>query len=115
MAGYSVGMLNAALAGAGAYAPWLSLHTADPGATGANEAAGTGYARVQTTWGTPSGASMSGLQVAVTVPAGVTVTYWGCWTLVTAGSWGTGGPLPNSESFTGPGTYLLNAVLTASG
>jgi len=117
MAGYSTVMLNASLAGAGAYAPWLSLHTGDPGTTGANElAAGVGgYTRVQTIWGTPAAASISAQQVSINVPSGVTITYWGCWTTSGGTVWGTGGALAAPQTYSVAGTYLLVATMSATG
>jgi len=60
---------------------YVSLHTADPGTTGANEATGgsPAYARKLSTW-TASAGVVSGTQVTVDVPAG---TYW-CWIKVSA-------------------------------
>ena len=110
---------DVALTAIGAAATWISLHTADPTTTGGNEcsAGAAPYARVQTTWGTAAASSMAGSQVTLQVNAGVTITHWGCWTVVTIGS-GTfyeGGALPASETYGGAGTYLLTPTLTATG
>ncbi|WP_405137504.1 hypothetical protein [Nocardia sp. NBC_01388] len=66
---------------------YISLHTADPGSTGANEATGgtPAYARVQTTWGTAASSQISGSQVTINVPAG-TYAYAGIWTALTGGN-----------------------------
>jgi hypothetical protein len=75
--------LAAAYAAAATYA---SLHTADPGANGANEVTGTGYARQAITW---TGGAVDGVttaSVTFTVPANVSVTHAG---LQTAGTGGT--------------------------
>jgi hypothetical protein len=66
---------------------WISLHTASPGGTGANEASGgsPAYARQQTTWGSASNSQISGSQVTINVPAG-TYTYAGLWTAQTGGT-----------------------------
>ncbi|QFP97000.1 hypothetical protein SEA_THIMANN_29 [Gordonia phage Thimann] len=71
-----------------AEATWLSLHTADPGSTGASEVSGgtPAYARKQTTWGTPASGSMIGSKVSIDVPA-TTVVAVGVWTASTAGSY----------------------------
>ncbi|HEC09748.1 MAG TPA: hypothetical protein ENI86_09310 [Acidimicrobiales bacterium] len=58
---------------------WASLHTSDPGETGASEASGGGYARVAITWGSPSGDSMVSGSLDFTAPAG-TYTHIGYWT-----------------------------------
>jgi hypothetical protein len=48
--------LNAQLSNLATLAPYLSLHSADPGSTGTNE---TTAARVAASWGTPSAGSMA--------------------------------------------------------
>lgn len=67
---------------------WISVHTADPGSTGASEATGgaPAYARKQTTWtaGASDGAT-TGSQVTFDLPAG-TYTYIGIWTAATGGT-----------------------------
>ena len=59
----------------------LSVHTGDPGTTGANEISGgsPAYARQQTSWGTASNGQIAGLQVTFNLPAGQ-YTYVGLWT-----------------------------------
>ena len=60
---------------------WISLHTADPSTTGANEATGgsPAYARKQTTWtGGTSDGVVAGSAVSFDVPAG-TYTHIGVW------------------------------------
>ena len=60
---------------------WISLHTADPSTTGANEATGgsPAYARKQTTWtGGTSDGVVAGSAVSFDVPAG-TYTRIGVW------------------------------------
>lgn len=58
---------------------WVSLHTGDPGTTGANEATGAPYARKQTVWtgGTADGV-VNGSEVTIDVPAG-TYTWAAIW------------------------------------
>lgn len=94
---------------------WISLHTASPATTGANEVTGGAYARVQTTKQGISGASEAGSQVTINVPASTTITHFGIWTASTAGTYLGGAALPNSETYTGAGTYLLTPTLTGSG
>jgi len=60
----------------------VSLHSGDPGTTGANElAAGTaGYARVAKAYGTSSGGTADLASAAVfDVSGGDTVSHWGAW------------------------------------
>ena len=100
------------LGGAGTY---ISLHSASPGTTGANEISGGSYARVQTTWSASGSGSKAGSQVTINVPASTTIAYFGIWSAVSGGSYIGGGSLPNSETYTGAGTYLLTPTLTATG
>jgi hypothetical protein len=95
-------------------ARYISLHTASPGTTGANEVAGGTYARVATTWGAIAGGSTTGSQVTINVPAGVTITHWGIWDAASAGNYYDGGPLPSSQTYGTAGTYLLTPTWTAS-
>ncbi|ORL15421.1 phage tail fiber protein [Prescottella equi] len=70
----------------GTLGSYISLHTADPGTTGASEATGGGYARVQTTWtgGTVDG-TVTGSAVTITVPAG-TYAWAGIWSAASSGN-----------------------------
>ena len=62
---------------------WISLHTDDPGATGANEAA---VARVQTSWGAATSGTVTGSKVSFNdVPPG-TYKQWAIWTAETGGT-----------------------------
>ena len=57
----------------------LSLHTANPGDTGASELTGGGYARAALTWGTPTGGEVTASAVAFSVPADTVITHIGFW------------------------------------
>ena len=76
------GKENAALGYTG-NAAFMSLHTADPGATGASEVTGgaPAYARVAITWtaGATDGVSTGTLAGPFNVPAGTTITHVGLW------------------------------------
>lgn len=96
MAGQTTATRNAMLsavysnsASAGVQAAYASVHTGDPGTTGANEASGGSYARQPVTWAAPSGGSVSGGTVNVPLPAG-TYGYVGYWTALTAGTFVSG-------------------------
>lgn len=98
-------------------AKYISLHTADPGTTGASEVTGGTYARVATTWPVPSGGSSTGSQVTISVPAGTTISFWGVWDVATGGvaaDFYYGGTLPASETYGSAGTYALTPTMTAS-
>lgn len=94
---------------------YISLHTASPGTTGANEVVGGSYARVATTWSASAAGSKAGSQVTINVPASTTITHFGFWTAASSGTYLGGGTLPASEAYTGAGTYLLTPTLTATG
>jgi hypothetical protein len=94
---------------------FISLHTASPGTTGANEVAGGSYARVATTWSSASASSRSGSAVTINVPAGTTITHFGVWSLISGGTYKRGGPLSVQETFGSAGTYQLTPTLTGSG
>ena len=84
----------------------ISLHTGDPGTTGAAEASGT--TRQTTTWtGGGSDGSVSGSEVAFAVGAG-TYTHIGCWT----GSTFLWSQSITSVSLTGPGQVLVTPTIS---
>jgi hypothetical protein len=93
-------------------ATWISVHTADPGVTGADEATGgtPAYGRVQTMWTADDATESSGAFVSINLPAG-TYPYFGVWDDETAGTFDGGGAL---ASFTladdGSVTLDLSAV-----
>ena len=113
MTGYAPATKTAVLTtlAAGTY---ISLHSADPGTTGANEIAGTGYARQLTSWPSPpSPPIMTGSQVSFTVPAGTTVSHWGVWT--SGGAYQEGFVLPSPVSYILSGSYPMTPTLTVTG
>jgi hypothetical protein len=82
----------------------VSLHTANPGDTGANEVAGGTYARIAVTENTPSGGAMDlDLAGAFNVPAGTTITHVGYWSSTTF----LGYSDITDETFGAAGTYTL--------
>lgn len=88
----------------------LSLHTADPGTTGANElTAGTaGYARVANTYGAAAAGEADIVGDAeFNVSSGVTVTHWGAWAGAT---FRFGEALAASQAFASDGTYTLTSA-----
>lgn len=114
MAFFSNTALGDAVAGIAAAGTFISLHTATPGTTGANEVSGGAYARVATSW-TLTAPSENGTQVTINVPAATTITHFGIWTAGTAGTYLGGAALPAPETYGGAGTYLLTPTLTGSG
>lgn len=115
---FSTSGLNDALAGVIGVALALSIHTADPGTTGAGE--DTAVTRVLANWGTPAAASVDSAQVAFAIPTDTvsrTYTHFGAWdsTTVAGSTFKTGGPLDVSEIFsTNGGTLNFTGTLTAA-
>ena len=112
MAGLTTAVKNAMLNVLDTY-PYFSLHSADPGGTGANELTGgsPAYARKNGTWNAASASSKTGpvAQQNFDIPAGSTVAYVGWWTAATGGTFGGSNALSASETFTGQGVYQLAA------
>lgn len=79
---------------------YLSLHTAAPGQTGANEISGNAYARTAITFGTDtngSGASNAAVTFPAPTPANWgTATHFGIWDASTAGNFLIGDALTNA-------------------
>jgi hypothetical protein len=107
--------IDDALTGIAAAGGYISLHSTSPGTTGAAEISGGTYARVLSTWAGAAASADAGSQVTINVPAATTIAYFGIWTALSGGTYLGGGPLPNSETYTGAGTYLLTPTLTGSG
>lgn len=112
MATFTPAARNAALTAVSNLGSWISLHSANPGTTGASEISGGSYARIQTTWATASAGSQAGSQVTINVPAGQTIAYYGIWSAVTGPTFVGGDVLPASETYGSAGTYLLTITLT---
>ncbi|MFD3511236.1 hypothetical protein [Nocardia sp. NPDC058666] len=69
---------------AGSNTVYISVHSADPGTTGTNEASGgvPAYARKQSAWTSGTGGVVTGSQVTVDLPAG-SYTHVGLWKTAT--------------------------------
>lgn len=71
---------------------WVSLHTGDPGTTGASEYAGV--TRIQYSVGSPSSGSISNTATMTFTTSGASpVTYVGTWDAVTTGNYRIGAAL----------------------
>ncbi|MEV4127167.1 hypothetical protein [Nocardia sp. NPDC049707] len=92
---------------------WVSLHTADPGSTGASEASGGSYARVQGTWTSGSGGTLTMSELTFSAPAGA-YTYAGLWTASTAGTFLDKALLSPSITLGGAGPIKLTPSFTES-
>jgi hypothetical protein len=109
--GYSTDAKNAMLDHLASLADFLSLHTASPGDTGANEVTGgtPAYSREAATWTAASGGSAPLSNDPVfDVPAGTTVTHVGMWSAATAGTF-YGFAAVTNEEFASQGTYTVTA------
>lgn len=86
MARISITEANQALSTTGwAY---LSLHSADPGTTGANELSGGTYARATVAWNAASnGTVTNSSSVSLNLPALGTAAYVGVWSASSAGTY----------------------------
>ncbi len=110
---------NAAVNGLASSATYISMHTADPGTTGASEVTGgsPAYARKPASWGTAaSGTRSLSSAVVFDIPSGVTVSHFGLWSAASGGIFLGGDNLrdgsnnPASEAFGGQGTYTLTTA-----
>lgn len=104
---------NAVAGAVGAAGTWISVHTGDPGTTGANEVVGAPYARKQTVWGSPSGTDSIGSQVLIDVGAGGPYSHFGIWSAVSGGTFVGGGTLSPAESFAGVGQLRVTPTIDA--
>ncbi|GAA4059852.1 phage tail fiber protein [Actinomadura miaoliensis] len=94
----------------GSVAVFASLHTADPGTTGAAEVSGgsPAYARKAITWNAAAGGNLDSSNAPVfDVPGGTTVTHFGLWSAASGGTFYSGGQLSANETFTAQGQYTL--------
>jgi hypothetical protein len=100
MAGaWTVEVKNAELDAFAASAAWVSLHTADPGGTGASEST---TARVAVTWSPSTGGVLQSSAFTFTsVPAG-SYSYLGFWTLSAGGVYKAKMQLPGTITLTSP-------------
>ena len=119
---YSATAKNLMLDAFGAAATHLSLHTGNPGSTGASEVTGgsPAYARKAAQWAAASGGSKALSNAPLfDVPAQTTITHVGVWDSATAGRF-LGYIDTTDEAFAAQGTYQvtsgtvdLNAVASA--
>lgn len=92
----------------------VSIHTADPGGTGANEVSGGGYARQAVTWAAASGGSRSATATLSFSAAGSTAAgFCGLWTALTGGTWYGGNANTGDTAFNAAGDYDLTSLSVA--
>lgn len=92
---------------------YVSLHTADPSTTGANEVTGGTYARVAVTWNAASGGSVTNATaLSLNLPASTTAAYFGVWSALSSGTYYIGGAL--TPSVTTGGTAGVVTIATSA-
>ena len=88
--------------------PYVSLHTADPGETGASEASGGSYARQSASFGAASGGAISNdAAISFTGMPAATITHVGVWDASTAGNFLWGGALTASKTTNAGDTFTI--------
>lgn len=97
---------------------YMSLHTADPGETGASELTGGSYARQTTAFNAasnPAGTSQNTAAVTFAAMPAATVTHLGLWDAATSGNFLWGGPLTASKTTTaGDSLQVAPVTLTVT-
>lgn len=88
--------------------PYVSLHTADPGETGASELSGGSYARQSASFGAASGGAVANdAQVEFTDMPAATITHVGVWDAASAGNFLWGGALSASKTTNAGDTFRI--------
>ena len=93
--------------------PYMSLHTADPGETGASEAAGGTYTRQLTDFNVasnPAGTVTNNGIVDFTLMPACTITHVGVWDAVAAGNFICSGAFASSKVVNAGDTYRVPDV-----
>lgn len=110
MAGITANGAALMLTGFSGSALYVSLHTADPGASGTSEVSGgsPAYARKAITWAAPASSAMSNsAQVVFDVPTSTTIRYLGYWSAATGGTFYGSRILDAAQTYGSQGTYTL--------
>jgi hypothetical protein len=95
---------------------YVSLHTASPSTTGANEVTGGTYARVAVTWtaSTAGSAASNAGSLSINLPASTTATHFGIWSAASAGTYYIGGALSPSVTTGGSAGVVTIAAAALS-
>lgn len=94
---------------------YASLHTADPGETGASEASGGSYARQAITWNAAASGSMTNNgAINFTVMPAATITGIGIWDAASNGNFLWGGTTTSKTTNAGDTYQIPSAALTVS-
>lgn len=109
---YTPAAMNAATNAITAAYPFIGLHSADPGTTGANETTAT---RKSAGWPAASAGRSTVTALAFTGGTGNgACTYVGFWSAATGGTFGGGFALSGNQTFDASGNYTVDS-LTATG
>lgn len=90
---------------------YVGLHSANPGATGANEISGTRVGPISWTAGSADGIYTSG-SISFTVPAGTTISHLGFWDSPSGGVFLDSAAA--AVTFVTAGTYTVTLTYTQS-
>lgn len=111
--GFSTTACNLMLDALRAQTQYASLHSGDPGETGANELSGgsPAYARKAITFAAAANKQIvqNGTAPLFDIPPSSSVQYVGFWTAITGGTW-LGSKQVTTEAYTGQGTYLVQST-----
>ena len=101
-------ILNSALDTIAGRIDSVSLHTADPGTTGANELTGGGYTRQTPAWGSATSAAVEvTTPISFNIAAGNEIQYVGFWEGTT---WMGSGALSEPEQFNNDGQLTIQEL-----
>lgn len=90
--------------------PYVSLHTGDPGETGASEASGGSYVRKIAAFEAPaSGATQNAANIQFTGMPAATITHLGIWDAESSGNFLWGGILSAAKTTNSGDTFQVNA------
>ena len=104
---YSTAGKNAMLDHLRTLADFVSVHTGNPGDTGASEVSGGSYARGAITFNAASAGSIdSSAQPDINIPSGTTVTHLGFWSAATGGTFYGSGTIA-SETYGSAGVLSV--------
>lgn len=109
---FPTGTKNTAVDAIVALGNWISLHTADPGTTGASEATGGGYARQQSAFGAAASAVATGAEVTFAGILAAAYGFFGVWSAVSAGTFRHGNVLTPAMTLGGTGTLKVTPSVT---
>jgi hypothetical protein len=98
------------LDGFGTGVTYVSLHTADPGASASAEVTGGAYTREAASWAAAASGSVStSASIVFDVPGSTTITHLGYWSAITSGTFYGSRALDTSQTYATAGTYTISS------